>query len=117
MFADGFVGPVTIRDQKPLKMHNLQKVLTDMTVQQWLDVLNDRVFLWAHPRRLATLRAAAAYRHSNHDILVVDTARLVEAHADRIRLTGKVPPRSGAADANPKFPASRLKSSRFVVAS
>jgi hypothetical protein len=59
-----------------------------MTVQQWLDVLNNRVFLWAHPQRLATLLAARSYRASRHDVLLVDTARLVEAHADRIRLTG-----------------------------
>jgi hypothetical protein len=82
------VGPITIRDQKPLRIHNLEQVLTDMPVQQWLDLLNDRVFLWAHPDRLVKLRNARAYRNSSHDILVVDTARLVEAHADRIRLTG-----------------------------
>jgi hypothetical protein len=82
------IGQVTIRDQKPLMMHNLEPALTDMTVQQWLESLNDRVFLWAHPRRLTRLLDARSYRDSLHDVLIVDTARLVEAHADRIRITG-----------------------------
>jgi len=82
------VGQVTIRDQKPLMMHNLVPALTDMTVEQWLEALNDRVFLWAHPRRLTTLLKARAYRDSIHDVLVVDTARLVDAARDRIRLAG-----------------------------
>lgn len=37
------VGGVTIRDQGPLGLHNLRPALTDMTVEQWLDALNDRV--------------------------------------------------------------------------
>ena len=39
------VGAVTIRDQGPLGLHNLRPALTDTTVEQWLDALNDRVFL------------------------------------------------------------------------
>jgi hypothetical protein len=49
------IGVVTIRDQRPLGLHNLKPALTDMTVEQWLDALNDRVFLWAHPQRLTRL--------------------------------------------------------------
>lgn len=86
--AHPVVGAVTIRDQGPLGLHNLRPALMDMTVEQWLDVLNDRVFLWAHPERLTRLLKARWYRDSIHDVLVVDTARLVDAHRDRIRLTG-----------------------------
>ena len=82
------VGAVTIRDQGPLGLHNLRPALTDMTVEQWLDALNDRVFLWAHPDRLTKLLKARLYRDSIHEVLIVDTARLVDAHLDRIRLTG-----------------------------
>jgi hypothetical protein len=82
------VGAVTIRDQGPLGLHNLRPALTDMTVEEWLDALNDRVFLWAHPDRLTKLLKARLYRDSIHDVLVVDTARLVDAHRDRIRLAG-----------------------------
>jgi hypothetical protein len=82
------IGAVTIRDQQPLGLHNLTPALTDMTVEQWLGLLNDRVFLWAHPSRLAKLLEARLYRDSVHDVLVLDTARLVDAHRDRIRLAG-----------------------------
>jgi hypothetical protein len=82
------IGDVTIRDQQPLGLHNLKPALTDMTVEQWLGQLNDRVFLWAHPERLTNLLAARRYRGRIHDVLVLDTAGLVEAHHDRIRLAG-----------------------------
>jgi hypothetical protein len=82
------VGALTIRDQAPLGLHNLRPALTDMTVEEWLEALNNRVFFWAHPQRLERLLNARLYRDSIHDVLVVDTARLVEAHRDRIRLAG-----------------------------
>lgn len=72
------VGAVTIRDQGPLGLHNLRPALTDMTVEQWLDALNDLVFLWAHPDRLTKLLKARLYRDSIHEVLVVDTGRLVD---------------------------------------
>jgi hypothetical protein len=81
------LGPVTIRDQSPLHRHILEAVLVDMTVPQWLATLNDRVYFWLHPRRLATLLQSRPNRGSEHDILTVDTASLVAAHHDRIRLS------------------------------
>ena len=82
------VGPVVVRDQRPLQVHNLESALTDMSVPQWLDVLNDRVFFWAHPARLERLLSARPYRGLTHDVLVLDTAALLERHLDRVRLTG-----------------------------
>jgi hypothetical protein len=41
------VGQVRIRDQKPLIMRHLEPALIDMTVQEWLAVLDQCVFLWA----------------------------------------------------------------------
>ena len=80
------VGPVTIRDQKPLLLHNLN--LTDVTVEGFLELLNSRIFMWTHPQRLERLLGARAYRDSLHDVLVLDTASIVETYYDRIRLTG-----------------------------
>jgi hypothetical protein len=80
-------GDVVIRDQSPLRAHILDASLTDMTVRQWLDVLNDRVFFWLHPDRLGELLRARRYRDAEHDVLTVDTASLVAAHRDRIRLS------------------------------
>ncbi|WBQ04455.1 DUF7002 family protein [Kribbella sp. CA-293567] len=82
------LGPVTVRDQGPLKEHNLRPALTDMTVQEWLEVLNDRVFFWLHPDRLAKLLGAKLYRDATHDVLVLDTTELLAAHGDDVRLAG-----------------------------
>lgn len=82
------VGMVTVRDQMPLHLHNLKPKLTDVTVEEFLQLLNSRIFMWAHPKRLEKLLSARAYRNTQHDVLVLDTASVVEAYADRIRLTG-----------------------------
>ena len=80
-------GPVVVRDQGPLREHILRAVLTDLTVEQWLDILNGRVFLWPDPDRLDGLLRARRYRDHAHDVLVVDTASLLAAHAHRVRLS------------------------------
>jgi hypothetical protein len=80
------VGAVTIRDQQPLKMHNLRPKLSGITLEGFLGALNDRVFFWAHLSRLEGLLNAKLYRESRHDVLVVDTAKLVEQCEARIRL-------------------------------
>jgi hypothetical protein len=78
------VGLVTLRDQGPLLEHNLVGV----TLQEWLTLLNDRVFFWLHPARLDGLLAAKRYRDQAHDVLVVRTCDLIERHGDRVRITG-----------------------------
>jgi hypothetical protein len=40
--AHWILGQVMNHDQKPLLMRRLEPALTDMTVQEWLDVLNER---------------------------------------------------------------------------
>lgn len=87
-------GAVTIRDQRPLRLQFLTPVLSDLTVQQWLDTLNDRVFFWLHPSKLAGLLRARAYRSHPQDVITVDTDSLVRAHADQVRLS---PINSGSA--------------------
>lgn len=50
---DGDSGTVWTRDQKPLA--RLKSALTpDTTVQQYLDMLNGRVFFWLRKERLQT---------------------------------------------------------------
>ena len=81
------VGPLTLRDQNPLREHHLTTALTDMTVEQWLDVLNDRVFFWLHPARLDGLLSARLYRDRSHDVLVLNTRELLDRYGDRVRIT------------------------------
>jgi len=80
------LGVVSVRDQMPLKMVFLNEVLIDMTVEEWLVTLNNRVFFWLHENRLNRLLGAKQYRNHEQDVLVIDTRSLVEAHHDRVRL-------------------------------
>jgi hypothetical protein len=80
-------GRVVIRDQKPLSTSKLERCLTDMSVVEWLASLNNRVFLWLQPQRLSRLLNARAYRNEEHDVLVVDTRRLLDLHLSDVRLS------------------------------
>jgi hypothetical protein len=88
------LGAVTIRDQAPLRPEVLQPCLTDLSVAQWLSLLNGRAFFWLHPSRVSTLLSGRRNRDVEHDVIVVDTASLVEAYHKLIRLS---PINSGAA--------------------
>ncbi len=81
------LGDVTVRDQSPFHRRIVEAVLVDMTVPQWLATLNGRVYFWFHPERLAALLQSRPNRNSEHDVLTLDTASLVAAHHDQIRLS------------------------------
>ena len=82
------LGPVVIRDQRPLRPDLLARCLTDgMTPAQWYGLLNARVFFWVSEDNLRVLRNAVAYRDDPQSILVVDTATLLERHLDAIQLS------------------------------
>jgi hypothetical protein len=87
------LGSVTIRDQKALRPVFARDLIVDMTLEEWVQVLNGRVFFWLHPKRLAGLLSAKAYKTLEQDVIVLDTASLVAAHVDRIELS---PMNSGA---------------------
>lgn len=73
-------GTAVVRDQKPLHPGKLAACLQDgTTVEQWLQALNSTVFFWLQPERLERLLAARAYRHHDHLVITVDTARLLAA--------------------------------------
>jgi hypothetical protein len=79
-------GRAVLRDQKPLSETKLAGCLTDgTTARQWIAVLNGRVFFWLQENRLN--RMLDAYGEQEHDVLTVDTAALLERHADRVRLS------------------------------
>jgi Family of unknown function (DUF7002) len=80
-------GRVVIRDQAPLREKFLAESLTGMTMVEWLEILNGRVFFWLHPEKLRGLLFARRYRNEEHDVLTVDTASLVTTHGDRVRLS------------------------------
>ena len=82
-----------VRDQAPLRLNFLESCLQDMTVQEWLDVLNGRVFFWLTAEKLGQLLAARRYRNRSHDVLVVSTKSLLSEYGDAVRLS---PVNSGA---------------------
>jgi hypothetical protein len=66
-------GPVTIRDQKPLRQASLSKCLRGMTLEQWYRLLNGHVFFWVTADRVKGLLQARAYRDRKHTVITIDT--------------------------------------------
>ena len=90
---EGFPRAV-IRDQKPMSDNGLRRALGGTaTLRDWYGLLNSMVFFWPTKKRLKTMMSAGAYEGLRHDLIVVDTGKLVEQKADSIRLS---PMNSGA---------------------
>ncbi|GMA21537.1 hypothetical protein MM440_06185 [Arsenicicoccus piscis] len=82
--ADGHV--VVIRDQKPLKF--LDDVLEEGTTrEEFLHLLDSRVFFWATAERLGRLLRGRMYRTTPQVVLTVDTRSLVEAYGEVIEVS------------------------------
>lgn len=75
-------GTAQIRDNKPLREQFLT-CLPGTTHQEFIELLNGKVFFWVSPERLETLIRARAYRRRAHDVLTVDAAALLASHLDR----------------------------------
>jgi hypothetical protein len=88
-------GAAMITDNKPLIPSKLEPYLDDnLTLADWCEKLNERVFFWPDEEKLRKLLNAKAYRHLDRLVLVFDTASLAEAYADQMELS---PINSGAA--------------------
>lgn len=70
------LGKAIIRDQKPLNRRKLEGCLKDCSFQEWLRMLNSRVFFWLCEDRLQTLMCAREYCRATHVVLTLDTLRL-----------------------------------------
>jgi hypothetical protein len=74
-------GPAVVRDQGPLKF--LDRVLEEgTTFDEYLDLLNGRVFFWATRQRLLRLLGATRYRKHHQTVLHIDTRQLLIAHPE-----------------------------------
>lgn len=69
---------VVVRDQLPLKFID-QCLLPGVTVQDFLDALNSRLFFHVSEERLHRLLGARAYRRDPHDVLICDTRTLLDS--------------------------------------
>ncbi|HVF00748.1 MAG TPA: hypothetical protein VNA27_05335 [Rubrobacteraceae bacterium] len=86
-------GVALVRDNKPMQEKALERCLVDMTPREWYEHLNRRVFFWVERKRLLKLLGARAYRDRPHLVLEVETAGLLERHAEQVSLS---PINSGA---------------------
>lgn len=75
-----------VNDNKPLLMAPLARALDDgLTPDDWLAILNGRVFFWVDEAAASNL--AGAYSDEERVLLVFDTLSLARAHADRMALS------------------------------
>lgn len=86
-------GAAVIRDNKPLSDRRLAACLSGMTLSEYYELLNSRVFFWPTRQRLEALLSARAYRERAHLVISVDTKRLLERQGDQVSLS---PINSGA---------------------
>lgn len=86
-------GVALVRDNKPMQERSLERCLHGMTPREWYEHLNRRVYFWLEWKRLLKLLGARAFRDRPHLVLEVDTAELLEGHAEHVMLS---PINSGA---------------------
>ena len=80
-------GNVVLNDNLPLSEKALSQCLDDrLTPEQWLAMLNERVFFWPDEAGLASMLNAKMNRNRTREILVVETAKLPSAIAARMEL-------------------------------
>jgi hypothetical protein len=72
------LGDFWIRDQKPMNMKMLRHVLEDCTPEEWLYLLNARVFFSPTSDRLSKL--LKSYAHRRNLVLEIDTKRLLKRY-------------------------------------
>lgn len=77
-----------LRDQKPMSNNGLLKALGgSCTPSEWYEILNNKVFFWLTKERLAVMLGARPYRKSKHDIITIESKKLIEDYADKILLS------------------------------
>jgi hypothetical protein len=77
---------VTIRDQRPMVRAGIEAHLDGIGLDEWLAVLNERVFFFARQKGLSTM--LARYQETEgQDVLVFDTARLLRSVSGRAEVT------------------------------
>lgn len=80
-------GHAIIRDQKPLIESRLRTALRDgLTPRDWYALLNRKTFFWVSEERFERLRTARAYQALRQTLIVVDCAKLLSRHAERVTL-------------------------------
>jgi hypothetical protein len=61
-------------------------LLDGLTPRDWYETLNSKVFFWSSEDKVQVLLNARAYRDKAHDVISIDTAKLVQHYGDKIVL-------------------------------
>lgn len=78
---------VILNDQAPLNEEALKRCLDDnLTPDEWLKLLNKRVFFWPSKENLHRHLNARFNRTRSREILIVNTLSLSQAYAENIEL-------------------------------
>jgi len=76
-----------IRDQLAMDNEGLRRCLPKgISPRQWYECLNKKVFFWLTKDRLNRMLNAKAYRNTAHEVLVLNTCKLVDKYREQIRL-------------------------------
>lgn len=85
--AKGLPGAI-LRDQKPMSDSALLKCLEKgISPAAWYKELNSKSFFWLSAKRVWRLLGARAYRDTAQTVLTIDTAAVVKAYGNQIRLS------------------------------
>ncbi|MCU1226621.1 MAG: hypothetical protein JWQ42_4714 [Edaphobacter sp.] len=77
-------GRATVRDQHPLSPKKLAGLLRDgLTVEDYLKLINGRVFFWCDRRRLDSMRSAYAGRQC---VLTIDSRKFLSRYWRRVEI-------------------------------
>lgn len=84
-----------VKDQRAMARSNIEGHLDGIGLEEWLDLVNERVFLFARQRELTTY-VGRNREFGGQDVIVFDTARLLAAARGRVEVatvnpTGPVP--------------------------
>ena len=77
------IGPVELRDQKPLDTGVLAERLKDVSVGSYIRDINERVFFW--PRRRKVVDMLGAYANQDRVVLHIRTSDLFRDYRDRMQ--------------------------------
>lgn len=81
-------GRATITDNMPLSMAALATCLDDgLAPEDWLRILNERVFFWADEKGLAALLGARLNRAREREVLVLDTLSVARRYLGQMELS------------------------------
>jgi hypothetical protein len=78
-------GIARIRDQRAMDRAKIDDHLDEITLEQWLAIMNERAFLYARQNELTTL--VNRYRPEGQDVILFDTPKLIRAMVEQIEVT------------------------------